>query len=132
MIQKSRLLWLKDWSRAGFAVDHAGDGEHGLHLATGESYDLAVIDILMPRLDGLSFLEQLRKRNINMTGGHSERYVFSRTSAQGTPSRMRRLITTDVVNGAWRSLQGAALIHYCSIPEGFRARDYRGSPRFSS
>lgn len=38
--------------QAGFAVDHASDGEDGLHLASTESYDTAVVDIMLPKLDG--------------------------------------------------------------------------------
>ena len=52
--------------QAGFAVDHAADGEDGLYLSTTEPYDVAVIDIMMPKLDGLSLLERLRRRAINI------------------------------------------------------------------
>ena len=51
--------------QAGFAVNHAADGENGLHLATTESYDVAVIDIMLPKLDGLSLIERLRQKKIN-------------------------------------------------------------------
>jgi len=46
---------------AGFAADHALDGETGLHMALTEPYDGAVIDIMLPRLDGLTLIEKLRK-----------------------------------------------------------------------
>ena len=45
---------------AGFAVDHAFDGETGLHLALTEPYDAAIIDIMLPKLDGLTLIEKLR------------------------------------------------------------------------
>jgi two-component system OmpR family response regulator len=51
---------------AGFAVDHAVDGEDGLHLALTEPYDIAVVDIMLPKLDGLSLIEEVRKNNIDM------------------------------------------------------------------
>jgi DNA-binding response OmpR family regulator len=51
--------------QAGFAVDHAEDGEEGLHLALNEPYDAAVIDIMLPKCDGLSIIEELRRRKIN-------------------------------------------------------------------
>lgn len=51
--------------QAGFAVDHAEDGEEGLHLALNEPYDTAVIDIMLPKRDGLSIIEELRRRKIN-------------------------------------------------------------------
>lgn len=51
---------IKGLKEAGFAVDHAEDGEDGLHLALHESYDAAVIDIMLPKLDGLQLIESLR------------------------------------------------------------------------
>ena len=50
---------------AGYAVDHAADGETGLHLALTEPYDAAVLDIMLPKLDGLSLIDQMRKEKIN-------------------------------------------------------------------
>ena len=50
--------------QAGFAVDHGANGEEGLHLALTEPYDTAVIDLMLPRLDGLSLIEELRRRKI--------------------------------------------------------------------
>jgi Response regulators consisting of a CheY-like receiver domain and a winged-helix DNA-binding domain len=55
----------KDVQQAGFAVDHAADGEDGLSLALIEPYDAAVIDIMLPKLDGLGLIEQLRRNKIN-------------------------------------------------------------------
>jgi two-component system OmpR family response regulator len=51
--------------QAGFAVDHADNGEDGLHLALAESYDAAVLDIMLPKLDGLSVVEELRRQKIS-------------------------------------------------------------------
>ena len=51
--------------QAGFAVDHSADGEEGLHLAVTESYDVAVMDIMLPKRDGLSLIAELRRRKIN-------------------------------------------------------------------
>ena len=51
--------------QAGFAVDVAYNGEEGLNLALAEPYDAAVIDIMLPILDGLSLIEELRSNNIN-------------------------------------------------------------------
>ena len=45
---------------AGYAVDHAPDGETGLHLALNEPYDAAVVDIMLPKLNGLSLIKQMR------------------------------------------------------------------------
>jgi len=51
--------------QAGFSVDVADNGEEGLVRALDGAYDLAVLDIMLPRLDGLSLLDQLRRRQIN-------------------------------------------------------------------
>jgi DNA-binding response OmpR family regulator len=52
--------------QAGFAVDIAGNGEDGFHLALTEPYDAAVIDIMLPKLDGLSLIEELRRKRVNI------------------------------------------------------------------
>lgn len=52
--------------QAGFAVDHAVDGEQGLDLALHEAYDAAILDIMLPKLDGLALLDQLRQHRIAM------------------------------------------------------------------
>jgi two-component system OmpR family response regulator len=45
-------------------VDQAYDGDDGLHMALTEPYDTAVIDIMLPKLDGLSLIERMRKEKI--------------------------------------------------------------------
>lgn len=57
---------VKGLRQEGFAVDHACDGEIGLDLATTEPYDAAIIDIMLPKLDGLSLIEEVRRRRILM------------------------------------------------------------------
>ena len=49
---------------AGFAVDHAADGEEGLQLASGGDYDVAIVDVMLPKLDGLSLIKELRRRKV--------------------------------------------------------------------
>jgi len=51
---------VRGFKQAGFAVDHAPDGETGLALATSTDYDAAVVDIMLPQLDGLSLVRRLR------------------------------------------------------------------------
>jgi heavy metal response regulator len=50
---------------AGFVVDHADNGEDALHLALSEPYDAAVMDIMLPKLDGLSVINRLRQTKIH-------------------------------------------------------------------
>jgi DNA-binding response OmpR family regulator len=54
----------KGLAQSGFAVDHAADGEQGLFLATSEPYDAAVVDLMLPKRDGLSIITEMRKAGI--------------------------------------------------------------------
>jgi DNA-binding response OmpR family regulator len=46
--------------KAGYVVDAAGDGEEGLWLARENDYDAVVLDLMLPKLDGLSLLQRFR------------------------------------------------------------------------
>jgi two-component system OmpR family response regulator len=54
----------KGLKEAGFTVDQASTGGEGLHLALDTSYDAAIVDVMLPELDGLSLVETLRKRGV--------------------------------------------------------------------
>ena len=47
---------------AGYAVDIASDGQQGLYLAESGEYDLLVLDLMLPKLDGHELLQRYRKR----------------------------------------------------------------------
>lgn len=49
---------------AGYATDVAGDGEDGYHLGSSESYDAILLDLGLPKIDGLSILERWRKEGV--------------------------------------------------------------------
>jgi two-component system, OmpR family, response regulator len=49
----------------GFAVDHASNGEEGLHLVLHEPYDVAIVDIMLPKLDGLSLIAEMRRSKVS-------------------------------------------------------------------
>src|SRR6266508_2314959 len=49
---------------AGFAVDHAADGEAGLTSALERPYDVAIVDLMLPKRDGLSLIDELRRRGV--------------------------------------------------------------------
>jgi two-component system OmpR family response regulator len=49
---------------AGFAVDLAGSGDDGLHMGLQTAYDAAVVDLMLPGLDGLSLIEKWRSRKV--------------------------------------------------------------------
>ena len=54
----------KGFVQAGFTVDSASDGMEGLFMAEDGQYDAAIVDIMLPKLDGLSLIERLRKQHI--------------------------------------------------------------------
>jgi two-component system, OmpR family, response regulator len=55
---------LKGLQEAGYAVDAADNGHRGLELALTQPYSAAVLDLMLPGRDGLSVLEELRRRRI--------------------------------------------------------------------
>jgi two-component system OmpR family response regulator len=55
---------VKGLKQAGFTIDHAKDGLDGLHLATSEQYDAAIVDLMLPKLDGLTLIEDLRRQHV--------------------------------------------------------------------
>ena len=52
--------------QSGYAVDHAADGEEGLRRAKSITYDGAVVDLMLPRLDGLSLVQQIRSNGLRL------------------------------------------------------------------
>src|ERR1700682_4674970 len=56
---------LQGLKEAGFAVDHAINGDDGLDLALTAPYDAAVVDLMLPHRDGISVIEELRRRKVN-------------------------------------------------------------------
>jgi len=54
----------KGLRQEGFAVDQAMNGEDGLHLALTEPYDAMIVDLMLPKLDGLTLVERLRSQKV--------------------------------------------------------------------
>jgi len=52
---------VKGLKQAGYAVDRAPDGQEGLHLLSTESYDAAIVDIMLPKMNGLLLIERIRQ-----------------------------------------------------------------------
>ncbi len=50
----------KGLREAGFAVDTTGDGQEGLWYATGHEYDVIILDLMLPGMDGLEILKKIR------------------------------------------------------------------------
>jgi two-component system copper resistance phosphate regulon response regulator CusR len=53
-------------TEVGFVVDLARDGLDGLHLALTEAYDLAILDVMLPGIDGWQVLQGIRRAGKNM------------------------------------------------------------------
>ena len=75
---------VKGLSEAGFAVDAAGDGEEGLWMAQSNDYDVIVLDLMLPQLDGLTVLQRLREKNRGTS-------VLILTAKDGTDDRVKGL-----------------------------------------
>ena len=52
--------------QSGFAVDRSADGEEGSIRAQTISYDAAVVDLMLPKLDGLKMIQELRAKGVRM------------------------------------------------------------------
>lgn len=63
--QKIASFIINGLKQAGLAVDYATDGEKGLNKALTGDYDAAVIDIMLPVLDGLSLIQEVRQQRVN-------------------------------------------------------------------
>ena len=59
---KTASFILKGLKESGYAVEHVSDGDAGLHLALSEPYDVAIIDVMLPKLDGLALISELRRK----------------------------------------------------------------------
>jgi two-component system, OmpR family, response regulator len=62
-IEAARLL-VKGLRESGHTVEHAADGREGLARATADQFDLVVTDRMLPHIDGLAIIEQLRRKSI--------------------------------------------------------------------
>lgn len=56
---------VSQFSDQGFACDYCGDGEEALFLGSEHPYDLAVVDIGLPKMDGISVIERWRSDEID-------------------------------------------------------------------
>ena len=62
--QKIASFIIKGFKAEGYAVDHVADGLKGLDLGLTEPYDVIIVDLMLPKLDGLSVIENLRKQKV--------------------------------------------------------------------
>lgn len=55
----------KGLEQESYAADAAFDGEHGFDLASTEDYDVIILDLMLPKMDGVEICRQLRKKDIH-------------------------------------------------------------------
>lgn len=79
-----RTTTAKGLREAGFAVDEAGDGEEGLWYARSNPYDVIILDLMLPKVDGLEILRRLRD------AGHAS-HVLLLTARDGVEDRVSGL-----------------------------------------
>jgi len=56
---------VKGLTESGHSVEHAADGDKGLQLATDNAYDALIVDRMLPKRDGLSLIEEIRRAGNN-------------------------------------------------------------------
>ena len=56
---------IKGLKTSGFVVEHEKTGDIGLEIALLEEYDVLIVDVMLPGLDGISLVKQIRNKNIN-------------------------------------------------------------------
>ena len=81
---KTAAFLKRGFAEEGFVADTAENGMDGIHLATTGSYDLVVLDVLMPKCDGWAVLQEIRKRD-------QDQFVIMLTALDSVAHRVRGL-----------------------------------------
>ena len=82
--RKTREYLQKGLTENGFVVETAATGTDGLHLAQSAAYDLIILDVMLPGVDGWTVLERIRR-----DGGQTP--VLLLTARDAVPDRVRGL-----------------------------------------
>ena len=69
--------------KAGYSVDATGDGREGLWYAESNDYDVIILDLMLPSMDGLTLLQRLRKQK--------DTHVLILTARDTVPDRVQGL-----------------------------------------
>jgi len=64
--QYLRELYQEILTEEGYHITTAGDGNEGLDKIKSKKFDLVLLDVMMPKLDGIGFLKEARKRNLEI------------------------------------------------------------------
>ena len=104
----------KKLQRSGYEVDACGDGETASEYLSVEYYDLILLDLNLPKLDGMTLLRSFRKENQGCTPAmrtdrirHQKSYCNSRRRCnQSDTQRNRRTGISDAASGQTRQSGG--------------------------
>ena len=90
-----RLLFRTAFEREGAIVDEAADGDECLQVATANPPDVVILDLMMPKRDGLSTLPALRRRCPNtavvVVTAHAAIEAFEASRARGAAACFDKL-----------------------------------------
>ena len=99
IVEDDRLLadgLYRSLTQMGFAVDVASDGGSADHMLVKQSYDLVILDLGLPELDGFEVLRKLRRR----TGGTGTAPVLILTARDELEDRVRLRLDAEARLGA--------------------------------
>jgi DNA-binding response OmpR family regulator len=85
--ERLRAALAKGLRKEGYTVDIAADGNEGLWFATHHVYDVMILDLMLPGLDGLSLLEKVRQQD----GERADVHVLILTAKDTTDDRVKGL-----------------------------------------
>ena len=103
--QYLRDLYAQILQDAGYSIDTAGDGEEGWKKASAGGYDLVLIDIIMPKLDGITLLKRLKqnppaipnKKTVMLTVLREDKYIKDALANGADGYLMKSSLTPDQI-----------------------------------
>jgi two-component system, chemotaxis family, chemotaxis protein CheY len=110
-----RLYYRSALERAGFEVAEAFNGVEALEHLLGAHFDLLVVDVNMPQMDGLSFLRTLRARDLPWSS-----IPALVTSTESAPQRIAAANAAGANFYVVKPLRAEALVQYASLFCGIR------------
>ena len=111
----TRLFYRATLESAGFAVDEAANGLEGLEKIMLVSFDLLIVDVNMPKMDGISFLTELRKRE------DSRAVPAIVISSQSSPADRARAHAAGANAYIVKPVDRRSLVEYGRLMTGARA-----------
>ena len=82
--KKTTAFISKGLEEAGYSVESARDGEAGLELALGSRFDLLLVDVMLPKKDGWTVVEELRAKGVHTP-------ILFLTARDSVPDRVKGL-----------------------------------------